>query len=148
MLVAFWDSRGMILIHFMPKGQTVTAKFYSEVILKNLREKLKQMRPRLVQKNVLLLHDNAPPIPLQLQWRLSTLTNGNCFLTLLIAHTSCPTGLRHGSQRNTKALTKMAKVRRRRWRIFWKRVERCFLKCWMVFENESKVRNIFWLPLV
>ena len=30
MLVAFWDSRGIILIHFMPKGQTVTAKYYSE----------------------------------------------------------------------------------------------------------------------
>jgi hypothetical protein len=83
MLVAFWDSRGMILTHFIPKGQTVTAKYYSEVILKNLREKLKQMRPGLAQKNVLLLHDNAPPKPPQLQWRLSTLTNGNCCLTLL-----------------------------------------------------------------
>jgi histone-lysine N-methyltransferase SETMAR len=61
----------------MPKGQTVTAKYYSEVILKNLREKLKQMRPRLAQKNVLLHHDNAPPIPPQVQWRLSTLTNSN-----------------------------------------------------------------------
>jgi hypothetical protein len=49
----------MILTHFMPKGQTVTAKYYSEVILKNLGEKLKQMRPRLAQKTV-LLHDNAP----------------------------------------------------------------------------------------
>jgi hypothetical protein len=39
----------MILTHFMPKGQTVTAKYYSEVILK--REKLKQMRPMLAQKN-------------------------------------------------------------------------------------------------
>jgi transposase len=43
----------------MPNGQTVTAKYYSEVILKNLREKLKQMRPRLAQKNI-LLHENAP----------------------------------------------------------------------------------------
>jgi hypothetical protein len=44
-LVAFWDSRIMILTHSIAKGQTVTAKYYSEVILKNLREKLKQMRP-------------------------------------------------------------------------------------------------------
>jgi hypothetical protein len=59
MLVAFWDSRGMIPTHFMPKGQTVTTKYYSEEIPKNFREKLKQMRPRLAQKNVLLLHENA-----------------------------------------------------------------------------------------
>jgi hypothetical protein len=39
MLVAFWDSRGMILTHFMPKGQTVTAKYYSEVILKKSQRK-------------------------------------------------------------------------------------------------------------
>jgi histone-lysine N-methyltransferase SETMAR len=45
---------------FHAKGQTITAKYYSEVILKHLREKLKQMRPRLAQKNVLFLHDNAP----------------------------------------------------------------------------------------
>jgi hypothetical protein len=90
MLVAFLDSRGMILTHFMPKGQTVTAKYYSEVVLKNLREKLKQMRPGLAQKNVLLLHDNTPPIPLRVQWMLSTLINGNCCLTLLIAKTSPP----------------------------------------------------------
>jgi hypothetical protein len=49
MIVAFWDSRGMILTHFIPKGQTVTTKYYSEVILKHFREKLKQMRHRLVR---------------------------------------------------------------------------------------------------
>jgi hypothetical protein len=60
MLIVFWDSRGKMLINFMPKCQTVTAKYYSEVILKNLREKLKQMRARLAQKNTPLLHDDAP----------------------------------------------------------------------------------------
>ena len=40
--------------------QTVTARYYSEVILKKLKEKLKKLRPRLAQKNVLLLHDTAP----------------------------------------------------------------------------------------
>jgi histone-lysine N-methyltransferase SETMAR len=90
MLVAFWDSRGMILIHFMPKGQSVTAKYYSEVIMKNLREKLKQMRPRLAQKMSSFFTITPPPIPPQLQCRLSTLANGNCCLTLLIAQTSPP----------------------------------------------------------
>jgi hypothetical protein len=39
MLVTFWNSRGMILTHFMPKGQTVTAKYYSEIILKKNNQK-------------------------------------------------------------------------------------------------------------
>ena len=29
MLVAFWDSHGIILAHFAPKGRTVTARYYS-----------------------------------------------------------------------------------------------------------------------
>ena len=33
-LVAFWDSRGIILVHCMPKDRNVTARYYSEVILK------------------------------------------------------------------------------------------------------------------
>ena len=56
----FWDSHGILLAHFMPKGQMITARYYSEVILKKLKEKWKKLYPRLVQKNVLLLYDNDP----------------------------------------------------------------------------------------
>ena len=45
-LYYFWDSCGIKLAHFMPKGQTVTARYYSEVILKKkkkLKEKLKKV---------------------------------------------------------------------------------------------------------
>ena len=38
MLVAFWDSTGIILAHLVSKGQTVTARYYSEVILKNSKK--------------------------------------------------------------------------------------------------------------
>ena len=41
--LCFWDSCGIILAHFMQKGQTVTTRYYSEVILKNLKEKLKKL---------------------------------------------------------------------------------------------------------
>ena len=34
MLVACWDYRGMILAHVMPNGLPVTARYYSEIILK------------------------------------------------------------------------------------------------------------------
>ena len=39
MLVAFWDSCGIIWAHFMPKGQTVTTRYNSEVILKKNSKK-------------------------------------------------------------------------------------------------------------
>ena len=34
--VAFWDSRGIILAHVMPKGRTKTARYYSEENTKNI----------------------------------------------------------------------------------------------------------------
>ena len=60
MPVAFRDSRGITLAHLMPKGQTVTARYYSEVILDKIQEKLKTLYARQAQKNVLPLHENAP----------------------------------------------------------------------------------------
>ena len=38
LLVAFWNSPGIIRAHFIPKGSTVTARYYSEVILKKKKE--------------------------------------------------------------------------------------------------------------
>ena len=34
MLAPFWDSRGIIVAHCMPNGQSVTARYHSEVIKK------------------------------------------------------------------------------------------------------------------
>ena len=48
---------------------------------------------------------------------------------------------------NTKAPTKIAKVRRRGWRIFWKSVERFFLML-NGFRERVKNPNIFWPSLV
>ena len=56
----FFYSHGIIMAHFMPKGQTVTVRYYSKEILKKKNTKLKKLRPRLAQKNAILLHDNAP----------------------------------------------------------------------------------------
>ena len=79
LLVAFWNSCGIILAHFMPKGQTVTARYYSEVILK--KRKLKKLHSRLAQKNV-LLHDNA----LSFKWPLLFYTPYSSDLALLSFH--------------------------------------------------------------
>lgn len=60
MAVIFWDHKGIILIDIVPKGCTVTAKYYTESVLPKLSKNLKEKRPKLAQKNVLFLHDNAP----------------------------------------------------------------------------------------
>ena len=39
MLIAFWDSHGIILAYFMSDGQSVTARYYSEEILKTIQRK-------------------------------------------------------------------------------------------------------------
>ena len=65
MLVAFWDSHGIILAHYMPKGSNCDCyilfrgnlkknknKKTKQKKKKKLKEKLKKLRPRLTQKNV------------------------------------------------------------------------------------------------
>ncbi|CAK9829695.1 Histone-lysine N-methyltransferase SETMAR [Anthophora retusa] len=76
MLVAFFDSKGLIHYEFVPTGQTVNATFYLELLKSNLtitadryvqqlqrvQEKLHEKRPALVNRNnVILLHDDARP---------------------------------------------------------------------------------------
>ncbi len=59
-LIAFFDSRGMIHIEFVPPGQTVNVDFYKRV-LDQLLKRISRMRPDLhAYKAWCLLHDNAP----------------------------------------------------------------------------------------
>ncbi len=60
MLVTFFDCRGLILKHWVPKGQSITAAYYIEV-LKKLRRKIAKKRPEMWAANSWVLHhDNAP----------------------------------------------------------------------------------------
>jgi len=59
MLTVFWDERGVILTDYLPRGQTITGKYYSS-LLTRLREKIKAKRRGMIGKGVLLLQDNAP----------------------------------------------------------------------------------------
>ena len=43
----------------MPKGRTVTDKFYKNVVLRKLKNNYKSRRPKTGLKYVRLLHDNA-----------------------------------------------------------------------------------------
>jgi len=54
----FWDQEGILLIHYLPKDQTINAEYYSSLLVQ-LKEILKEKRRGKVTKGVLFLHDNA-----------------------------------------------------------------------------------------
>lgn len=60
MLSVFWDSQGVLLLDFLPHGQTVTGDYYANLIFQ-LREAIKNKRRGKLTAGPLLLHDNAPP---------------------------------------------------------------------------------------
>jgi len=55
----FWDQDGILLIDYLPKGQTINAEYYSSLLVQ-LKDILKEKRRRKDTKCVLFLHDNAP----------------------------------------------------------------------------------------
>ena len=60
MAIVFWDSQGVILVDFLPKGETINSEVYIET-LRKLKAKIRHVRPNLDMANVLLQHDNARP---------------------------------------------------------------------------------------
>ena len=55
----FWDQDGILLIYYLPNGQTVNAKYYSPLVVL-LKEILKKKRCGKFTKWVLFFHDNVP----------------------------------------------------------------------------------------
>jgi len=55
----FWDQDGILLIEYLPKGQTINAEYYPSLLVQ-LKDILKEKRRGKVTKRVLFLHDNAP----------------------------------------------------------------------------------------
>jgi hypothetical protein len=54
-----WDQDGILLIDYLPKGQTINAEYYSSLLVQ-LKDILKERRCGKFIKGVLFLHDNAP----------------------------------------------------------------------------------------
>jgi len=61
MLTLFWDERGVIFEHYMPRGNTVTSAMYADLLKNHLRPAIKSKRRGLLSTGVLLQHDNARP---------------------------------------------------------------------------------------
>jgi len=55
----FWDQDGLLLIDYLPKGQTVNVEYYSSLLVQ-LKNILKEKSRGKLTKVVLFLHDNAP----------------------------------------------------------------------------------------
>jgi len=55
----FWDQDGILLIDYLPEGQTINAEYYSSLLVQ-LKNILKEKRHGKFTKVVLFLHDNAP----------------------------------------------------------------------------------------
>jgi hypothetical protein len=54
----FWDQDGILLIDYLPKGQTTNAEYYVSLLVQ-LNDILKEKRRGKYTKGVLFLHDNA-----------------------------------------------------------------------------------------
>jgi len=55
----FWDQDSLLLIDYLPKGQTINAEYYSSLLLQ-LKDILNEKRRGKFTKAVLFLNDNAP----------------------------------------------------------------------------------------
>ncbi|GFU69757.1 histone-lysine N-methyltransferase SETMAR [Trichonephila clavipes] len=60
MSTMFWDRKGILLIDFLPRGETVNADRYCET-LRKLRRAIQNKRSGMLTAGVVLLHDNARP---------------------------------------------------------------------------------------
>jgi len=55
----FWDEGSILLVDYLPKGQTINAEYYLSLLVK-LKDILKEKRRGLFTNGVFVLHDNAP----------------------------------------------------------------------------------------
>jgi len=55
----FWDQDGILLIDYLPKGQTINAEYYSSLLVQ-LKDIFKEKRHGKFTRVFLFLHDNAP----------------------------------------------------------------------------------------
>lgn len=58
MVTVFWDMQGVLLVEFLPKGETINSERYKQT-LRKLAVAIRRKRPDM--KNVILHHDNARP---------------------------------------------------------------------------------------
>jgi hypothetical protein len=63
MLTLFWDYKGPILEHYMPRGLTINSESYCDLLQNHLKPATGSKRHGLLSSGVLSQHDNAHPHP-------------------------------------------------------------------------------------
>ena len=61
MLNLFWDERGVIFEHYIPRGNTVKSAMYADLLENHQLPVIKSKRRGLLSTGVLLQQDNARP---------------------------------------------------------------------------------------
>jgi hypothetical protein len=56
----FWDSRGLLLIDYLPKGQAINGQYYVD-LPERLNIAIREKRPHLAKKKIIFHHDKARP---------------------------------------------------------------------------------------
>ena len=69
MATIFWDSEGVLMVDYAPKGRTITGQYYAEELVR-LKECIRQKRRGKLTRGVLLLHDNVQSTKPELPKRL------------------------------------------------------------------------------
>jgi len=59
MVTIFLDSKGVLLIDYLPDKTTINGQYYANLLLK-LRQAIKDKRRGMLMRGVWLLHDNSP----------------------------------------------------------------------------------------
>jgi hypothetical protein len=59
-MIVFFDIRGVIMVEWVPEGQTVNQKYYLEVLIK-FHERMRKKRPELWKKKSWILHLDSVP---------------------------------------------------------------------------------------
>lgn len=60
MASVFWDSKGILMIDYLPSGQTINGNYYAN-LLDRLHQNIQQKRPGLIRKKIIFHQDNARP---------------------------------------------------------------------------------------
>lgn len=61
MASVFWDHKGIVYVHFLKRGETINAEYYSSLLFNKVRKAIHKKRTGMSSKGVILQHDNARP---------------------------------------------------------------------------------------
>ena len=61
LFTVFFNSSGLVALDILPEKTTVTAKYYTEVVLPKVEDSICEQRPTIKTSKTLHLNDNAAP---------------------------------------------------------------------------------------